>query len=380
MKIGITISFSEKSNIFNSGIQLNALMLAEVLQKSTQNHEVIFLNGYKQTANIPWDMKEFPTFFIYDKAKEMDLIIELGCQLNSEHYEYFKKDKNKRIVKYSCGNEYVVNMERSIFGEDWDGTGSGIDSISKPDKVWYVPQQHEINEYYYKSLYKCECIPVPFVYNPRWIQSYMDKHKIKKYSKSEEKKRISIMEPNINIVKFCLYPLMLIENYNELHKNNISEINIIGGYNLSKKKTFVSLVNNLNIKKELDIFVEGRSATPSTLDNITDILVCHQLLNPLNYIYLDAAYMGYPVLHNAWICKDIGYYYEGNNIEQGADILKNIIETHDSNIENYKNKNEKLLKRYNDAFLIKQYDRLIFNLFNDKNENLKFNFNKNRYE
>ena len=28
-------------------------------------------------------------------------------------------------------------------------------------------------------------------------------------------------------------------------------------------------------------------------------------------MYLDAAFMGYPVLHNAPMCKDVGYYYEG---------------------------------------------------------------------
>ena len=90
--------------------------------------------------------------------------------------------------------------------------------------------------------------------------------------------------------------------------------------------------------------------------------------------------MGYPVLHNAWMCKDIGYYYEGNNIESGAEVLNDIIEKHDSNIEIYKNKNKNILSRYNDGLVVKQYDRLIFNLFNDNTESLKFNFNKNRYE
>lgn len=378
MKIGITISFSENHNIFNNGIQLNALMLAEVLKKSKQNHEVIFLNGYKNNK-IPWDSEEFPTFYISEKVEEMDLVIELGTQLDRKTYNLFKKDKSKRTVKYSCGNEYILNMERSIFGEDIDDKKQ-ICNVSSPDKVWYVPQQHEANEYYYKAIYKCECIPVPFVYNPRWLQSFMDSANIKSYSESQEKKRISIMEPNINVVKYCMYPLLLIENFNNLYKDKIKEINIIGGDSVSKKSSFLSVLFNLNIEKDLDIYAEQRKETPYVLDEHSDILICHQLLNPLNYIYLDAAYMGYPVLHNAWMCSDIGYYYEGNNIEKGAVVLKDIIESHDSNIEMYKNKNKNILSRYNNDEIVKQYDRLLFNLFNDNTESLKFNFNKNRYE
>jgi hypothetical protein len=31
---------------------------------------------------------------------------------------------------------------------------------------------------------------------------------------------------------------------------------------------------------------------------------------------LDAAFLGYPVLHNASLCKDLGYYYENGDTKQ----------------------------------------------------------------
>ena len=111
-------------------------------------------------------------------------------------------------------------------------------------------------------------------------------------------------------------------------------------------------------------------------------LVCHQILNPLNYIYLDAAYMGYPVLHNAPLCKDLGYYYEGSNTVEGAKQLNNILKNHDNNIDEYNERNDKVLWRYyaDNPELVGAYDKLIHNLFNGGNKGLKYDPKTNLYK
>ena len=63
------------------------------------------------------------------------------------------------------------------------------------------------------------------------------------------------------------------------------------------------------------------------------MLVCHQILNPLNYLYLDAVYLGYPVLHNAYMCEDLGYYYKGSDTIEVAKMLSYILENHDKNLD-----------------------------------------------
>ncbi len=73
--------------------------------------------------------------------------------------------------------------------------------------------------------------------------------------------------------------------------------------------------------KDGKITAESRYQTAYILSQYIDVLVCHQILNPLNYLYLDAAFMGYPVLHNAPLCKDLGYYYESSDTVDGAKQL-----------------------------------------------------------
>ena len=388
MKIGITISFHETYSIWSNGIQLNALMLAETL-KQCKDTEVCFLNIAKcPEEKYQWDTEEFPTYYLYDKFLEMDLLIFLGGRIQKEYSDHFKKDSNKKIIYYKCGNEFVVNMEKNIFGPDWQ-EGDRIENIYGCDDIWYVPQQEESNRHYFECLYRTPAKPVPFVYNPRWIKKECDKkEKLYKqsmfYSNTGASKRISIMEPNMNIVKYSLYPLMIAETYYRTFPENISTVNLVSGGRIGKKSNFLAMANTFDVKKDKKLFIEGRQITSSFLGNYSDILICHQILNPLNYIYLDAAYMEYPLIHNAELVSDLGYYYEKNNVKQGAKLLEEVIENHDKaeNLKEYSIKNKKVLKRFNNLSkdMISQYERLLSNVMNGKSEDLKFNFMKNRYE
>lgn len=386
MKIGITISFKEDYSIWSNGIQLNALMLAETLSL-IKGVEVFFLNiATCPEENIPWCTKEFPTFYLYDKYLEVDLLIFLGGRIQKQYVDLFKKIKNKKTVFYKCGNEFIVNLEKNLFGEDLEEDGK-LESIYGCDEIWYVPQQHDTNKNYFECLYRTPARPAPFVYSPRWLNKDIKKKegiykKTMHYSNTEEPKRISIMEPNMNIVKYAMYPLMIAETYYRKHPSKIKEVNIVGGDRLSKKQNFLSVVNTFDLKRDRKLFVEGRQVTSSFLGNHSDILICHQMMNPLNYIYLDAAWMGYPVIHNAEYVKDLGYYYHGNDVKGGAKKLKDVLEHFDED-EKYKERQEKVFKRFDNKSkeMVVQYDRLIKNIFSEKDLMIDsdFDFMKNKY-
>ena len=144
---------------------------------------------------------------------------------------------------------------------------------------------------------------------------------------------------------------------------------ITNSQNVNKHKEFMGIIKSFDLFKDKKVSGESRYQTPYIVSQFMDVVVCHQVLNPLNYLYLDVAYMGYPVLHNAPLCKDIGYYYEGGDTRSAAKVLEGILTTHDYNIEDYKQRNRKLLERYlvtNDR-LVESYDQLIHNLFNGGN-------------
>jgi hypothetical protein len=122
----------------------------------------------------------------------------------------------------------------------------------------------------------------------------------------------------------------------------------------------------LDIYNENKVSLLGRYATPYFLSTYTDIVLSHQIYNPLNYAYLDALYLGYPLVHNADMIKDAGYYYQGFDVDGGKEKLLYALTEHDNNLEEYEEKSKKVLDRYlptnKESIFI--YDNLIMDVLN----------------
>ena len=82
----------------------------------------------------------------------------------------------------------------------------------------------------------------------------------------------------------------------------------------------------------------------------TDIVLSHQTGNALNYLYLDAAWLGYPVLHNSDMMKNIGFYYLKNDVDSAVEQLANIIENFDKTHEEYLKKSLEMFEKIKDTY------------------------------
>jgi len=71
--------------------------------------------------------------------------------------------------------------------------------------------------------------------------------------------------------------------------------------------------------------------------------------------------MGWPIVHNGKLCKDIGYYYDEFDYEMGGKVLKDVILNHDENADEYLLRNRLNMLKYlpTNKTLKKQYEELI---------------------
>lgn len=69
--------------------------------------------------------------------------------------------------------------------------------------------------------------------------------------------------------------------------------------------------------KNNKVFFTGRSSFDETFRK-PDVLISHQWENELNYLYCEALYKGTPLVHNSPRLRDVGYYYDGFDIDAGA--------------------------------------------------------------
>lgn len=393
LKIGITLGLKDnKESIWTNGIKQNILMLTKLLKNSNEKYEITLLN----TIDVDWSTK--PSYLtdvnicnFRDHYEDMDLLIVMGAQINKSEIEKFKSKPNKKIIAYKCGNNYILSAENILFKEDENKVYQFDEAY---DEIWYIPQQHETNCGYYHTLYRSKAFIVPFIWHHQYllealvdIEKGFKKGSFKKdyrYNIGKEKKRLGVMEPNLNMVKFCLIPAMIAEESyrGEIGKEHIDKLMLTNSEKVAKHKEFMGMIRTFDLFKDNKITSESRYQTAFILTQHIDVLICHQILNPLNYIYLDAAYMGYPVLHNAPMCKDLGYYYEGSDTVDGAKQLDYILTEHDKNIDAYNERNDKVLMRYHadNMKLVKTYDKLIHNLFNGGNDGLEYNPKTNLYK
>lgn len=395
LKIGITISLKSYSeSIWTNGMKQNVLMFAHLLKNSKNNYEVCLLNS----INVEGDdlkksnyLNEYDIHYFDDKYMEMDIIFMMGAQIHESKILKFKAFDNKKYVAYKCGNNYVLGMEKVLFGTN---EKSYVETETTFDEVWYIPQQHETNQGFFKTLYRTNSIMVPFIWHHKFllestklIEQEFEKGVYKKgykYQPFKDKKTIGIMEPNINVVKYAMIPSMVVEECyrGEIGKEKINRLMITNAEKLKSNHNFMGIIKSFDLYKDGKISGEARYQTAFMLTQHLDVLVCHQSLNPLNYLYLDAAFLGYPVLHNATLCKDLGYYYEGSDTEEGAKQLDYILTEHDNNILEYNERNDLVLQRYHadNEDIVETYDKMIDNLFNGGNNHLIYNPTTNLYD
>jgi hypothetical protein len=383
-KIGLTFILPNQiGDMYSDGIKQNVLYLYELLKNIGYDVYFIVPDNFKNTCSL--NETDYKNLFYYNDTKlvelmnilqiDFDIVINMGFYIDNAHLRIMKYTGTK-IIGYFCGNNYIIESEKVLYNHNKNygiyKTIKGSEDFPIYDKIWCIPQMYNTNKYYWQVIHRCECIEIPFIWSNYTIElsRKITENSIKEYEKRGNEKSIAILEPNLSIMKSFIPPLLICENYYRENKSNIKRVYL---NNISEEKKEIKIEVVVDYVNQFDLFfdsklsIEGRFNTLFVMSNYADIVVSHQWENNLNYLYLELAWMGYPVVHNGSLCKDVGYYYEGFNYEMGKNVLKYAIDNHDDNIQGYIEKNRKVIDRYlpSNLKLQEKYSVLIDNLFDE---------------
>lgn len=381
LKIGLTLAVpNDLLSFYSNGIRQNALYLYELLKNVYDNvyliiekkHEKSFLDMFTNVTFYRYNYKLVEDIYCDD----YDLLISLSFEIPKHVVKNYKK-RGKKVVAYLCGNSYIIDSELILYNHNkfLSLNEKYIDSFQNDyayDEIWSIPQMYNQNKYYWETLYRCKCIEVPFVWSSNsinFIKQIMNINNDEDIMYKQKQNKVAIMEPNISLMKWALPSMLVTELCYRKHRN----VNHLYITNISKTddKFKINIDEFTNICKKLDLFIDKKLTIESRYNVLefmqknADIVVSHQWENPLNYLYFDLAWMGWPILHNAHLCKDIGYFYNGFNYEEGSDILNDIINNHANECDYYISRNRESISRYlpNNRALIDSYRDLIHDLF-----------------
>ena len=323
LHIGITIEIrSEDLCLWDDSIKQNALALARTLKASSLKHRVTLVNTTEVaiTPKLPWDLKEFNTEFFEVVKHSLDILIVLDGQI-ADTPSALLKERGVKIIGYKCESNASLSAESIIHNL----------SVTKVpyynrhfDALWLSPQVAELNQTYYKVLHRCSTAQtVPFIWSEIPIESACANLKNKGIYVTNKKiaKRLTILEPNTEILKNFLNPLMIAELFYRNLPHCIDSVNLMNLDHRDKHAELIGILAGTNLYSDKRIFLGSKQNIAKTLSKDTDVVISHQWGNPLSYTYLEAAWLGYPLVHNADLCKELGFFYNKTDVISGAEAL-----------------------------------------------------------
>jgi hypothetical protein len=429
LKIAITFLIpNDPMDIFTNGIKQNTLFFYELMQHIGYDVYLI-IDDSKEELSLKegnfWNTCGI-RFLLKSKIVSfgLNLVIQMGFELEPTILDTLFANGVK-TVWYTCGNSYFAEAETCLYHptktmfcqyNNNNGLPNGLIG-HRFDQIWVIPQLVDTNLHYLKTLYRCECIEVPFIWSPSILQSGglgSQDSLMYKNPKSDDMflTKCAIFEPNLSIMKWSFPAVLVCENaYRPLpllekveskpasfseqqntldsdSKNGteedvgfdstfsksgtksgighlfITNMSSTSGNNLNHPM-FTRMIQSLDLFKDKKMSVESRYNSLLFMSKHADVAVSHQFENPLNYLYLDLAWMGWAVVHNAHMCKDVGYFYEGFNYEMGGNVLRDVMQNHHSCATEYLERNRRVIDRYlpTNKNLQKKYKLLVDGLF-----------------
>jgi hypothetical protein len=364
-KIGITFDLPKKDiDIFTNGIRQNAIFFYDLLKNIGYDvYFIVYDNQYEefQKNKLFWHTDEYK----YLKCSEIlfsnfHIVVQFGFQIEIKTLNILK-ECNIRVIYYVCGNKYFIESETCLFKKDERITFQ-YNQFTKHffNQIWLLPHHMNSCYNYIKTLYRSDVIEVPYIWSPSVIEKFQNKYYKDSsnnltYINRGPNKKCVIFEPNISIMKWAFPALLACETaYRVLpDKNNIQKIYITNINSTSDKNKDTFNIHALNqMVKSLDLFndkkiaIESRYVSLIFMSKYADIAVSHQIENNLNNLYFDIAWFGWPIVHNANLCKDVGYYYENSNFDMGSEMIQKVLSTHDNNIDEYIKTNRANMDRF----------------------------------
>lgn len=362
LTIGLTVFIgSANTSIWSNGAIQNFIFLYLLLNKISFVKEVILINGGdgdELTDSLMLDGLSIRLARLHEVVDQLDLLIEGGSQLDCQTVAAFRA-KGGKVVNYQVGNSFIMDQETTLFNRDSTRVFDG----ARVDEVWTIPQHEKTCRSYWQIMHRCPVYVMPHIWSPMFVDktiANIPNGGQFGYQPREGKKRITIFEPNLNVVKTYHYPLLVCEAAYRQDPSRIQAIYVTNTSHIKTNETFQNFLCNTDVGMKGVASIENRFPIAHFLALHTDVVVTHQWENELNYLYYDVLYGGYPLIHNSPMLP-CGYYFESFNAASGADVLLDVLAHHDEHIDAYNASAKAFLEtvQVDNAENIKAYERAL---------------------
>jgi hypothetical protein len=148
--------------------------------------------------------------------------------------------------------------------------------------------------------------------------------------------RMAILEPNLCMVKTSFIPLFICEQAHRQDPRMLQYVRVFNTVGFIGQPEFVNTCRNLDLVNQGIATFEGRFPVFQIMTSQADAIVAHSWENAQNYLYYEALYGGYPLVHNSALLGSCGYRYHDFDCHEGALALREAYATHDCRLADYR--------------------------------------------
>ncbi|QCP54451.1 DUF2827 domain-containing protein [Trinickia violacea] len=347
LRIGVSIYVRKgEQSLWENGIYQNCLFLVMLLARSPRVAQAYLVVGGGDGG--PDEAKNFlanspvPLIDMNTAMSEVNVMIEMSAQLDRNWAIAFR-ERGGKIVSMRVGNDYVIDIERMIFDKPHGLLISG----APYDEVWTLAEYEATCVPYFGSTFRAPVKVVPHLWSPLALDreaAKLPEGREFGYRSGRRRWRAGIFEPNICMVKTSFVPMLSCEAAHRARPDILEHVWAYNTFHLKDHVSFNAFACSLDIVKHGLTSFEGRFPFCQVVAADVDVIVCHHWENAQNYVYYEALYGGYPLIHNSHLIGDCGYRYHDFDCEEGGRAIVRAFEEHDENLDTYRATASKFLR------------------------------------
>ena len=352
LRIGITATHDE--NIWSNGLYQNIYHLYNILIEAGYKPDLVTeLASVTEKTFMGNEIK----LLTLDNCHEYDLLIEVCSTLTNRMAQKYIAELGKAAVTVQYGNEFLITI---VCNSLYDKEKPAKTYMPRREGIWISPHFTHAQQAL-SVLNRTDVDICPYIWSPFFLLNGQKEEDLL-YNENWNLKHSSVLESNLYYVKTSHVPMLIIEEFYRNNPTFVENAYIFGSKFLTESMTFARFAKDLTIVEDNKMSFEARYRLPYILQKgYAGIMVSHQVDNALNYLQLEAMYLGVPFVHNSEYFKDHGYYYERYNAIDGAKQFELAYHTHKNNYEYLRERDRKRIYDFhpNNSRNIEGYAKLV---------------------
>jgi hypothetical protein len=351
MRIGISMASYEGQSIWAGGVAQNVVFLAEAFQRLPFVSSVVLIDVGPLVAMPPeaaLAAKDLRIVSMQDATDAVDVVIEMGGALDVAWLDLMRA-RGRKVVYYVCGQPYLALAEPIVFEK-----GGNLPRPDRCDEVWLLPKDAE-SAPLMRTLHRCDVFEVPYIWHPQFLEARIaevERHGFQygyrtRAQKGHKALTVGIFEANVSVQKTASIPMLICDEAYRADRDSVERMIALNTVQMKEHPTLLYLANSLDLVRDHRALFEGRHDIAGFMAMHGDAIVSHQWGNDQNYLYLDALYGNYPLIHNSPWLKDAGYYYPDFDAQEGGRQLLRAAREHDAGLDEYRQRAQRVIASVN---------------------------------